>query len=513
VAERIYLWKPGSGAPVKLSQGDDDFVFKLAFSPDGNILASVAKTSVLLWRVATGERIGSIPISAPAALDAIAFHPHQGNILAVAGTEVQLWNINTLKPLGPPLQDGSREHSLLAVAFSPDGGTIASAGTDHKVRLWSYPPSTDGRPFSTLTGHGRTVWNVAFDSARTLLSSGEAGEVIVWGLDRAAPLSNPLGIYPSTVLRVTADPTGHTLAIGDSAGGLTLRKVVPGATEAPLEHRHQKAIRSLALVEDGRLLASGDAAGKLFLWRDRQFLREINLTGERDPISSLALTPDGKRGAVGTRGGRIFLWDVAGMEPLTALQPAGDAVTALAFDPSSGNLVSAGGRKLTLWDTSRHMELGSEEKAHDTTIVNLAFRPSGSLLASGSLDGTVRLWSIGKALEAQGGELPIPLSNALAWSPDGTVLATGGIDGAISLLDMKERKLMGAGLPGAEHIVGLAFRDDGYLVSCSGKKITEWDLLYPRWISRACGIVNRNLSHAEWNKYMGRRKYRLICPS
>jgi WD40 repeat protein len=83
---------------------------------------------VQLWDPETGERVGR-PLSGT---DAVAFSP-DGSLLASAGSTVRMWDPASSEPVGRPLT--GHRHAPTAVAFSPDGKRLASA-SDDGVRLW-----------------------------------------------------------------------------------------------------------------------------------------------------------------------------------------------------------------------------------------------------------------------------------------------------------------------------------------------------------------------------------------
>src|SRR5262249_39716240 len=76
-------------------------------------------------------------------------------------------------------------------------------------------------------------------------------------------------------------------------------------------------------------------------------------------------------------------------------------------------------------------------KGHRGSVMAVAFAPDGTTLASGSRDGTVKLWDVKagtlqRTLEAHTGDV-----YAVAFSPDGKLLATGGGDRTMRLWDLR----------------------------------------------------------------------------
>jgi WD40 repeat protein len=148
----------------------------LAFSPDGKTLAAglgpLFGDGVLLWDLATGKRksIAKYDVSS------IAFTP-DSKMLAVASKSVRLYDLATGKEKA--FLSGHEEW-VTAVAFSPDGKTLASASMDKTVKLWDVALAKEK---ATLTGHTDGVLCVAFSPDGTMLASGSMDKSIkLWDL-------------------------------------------------------------------------------------------------------------------------------------------------------------------------------------------------------------------------------------------------------------------------------------------------------------------------------------------
>ncbi|MEO1006817.1 MAG: FHA domain-containing protein, partial [Cyanobacteria bacterium J06638_38] len=125
---------------VSLSQwgqilGHSQPLLSLAFSPDGQILASTAKDKTIkLWSMAEGTEIATLT-GHKLAPNALAFNP-DGQIIASGGADktIKLWNIARIEEIA---SFAAHKLTINALAYSPDGQTIASGSKDKTIKLWN----------------------------------------------------------------------------------------------------------------------------------------------------------------------------------------------------------------------------------------------------------------------------------------------------------------------------------------------------------------------------------------
>jgi WD40 repeat protein len=290
-----------------------------------------------------------------------------------------------------------------AVAFSPDGRWVLSAGGDESAA--GAPVGTvrirrveDDEVVQTLRGHGSVVQSMAISAdGRYVLSGGGRGGDIA---DDSADFS----------VRLWNWETGKEIHRFDS---------------------HTGQVRCLACSPKGLYAVSGSRDGTIRLY-DLQAREEIRQYGkeqndELGEVLSVAFSPDGRQILSG-HWDVVHLWDFQTGEHVQQFVGHDGPVRSVSFSADGQRALTAGtDETIRLWSCETGKEL-AQCAGHDKPVACATFVLGGRCILSAGADGTVRLWDVSSRKEIQSLQAHIKPINSIAVAPDGRRVLSGSED-------------------------------------------------------------------------------------
>ncbi len=415
----LIIWDAATGRQLHAIPDSKGNMARPAFSPDGARIALVSQktrdrfeSEVKLWDIATGKLVIALPVAigGTRSTSAVAFSP-DGKTLAAVGSassnssELHAWDIASGRQrftIQGPFRD-----QYVRPAFSPDSSRIACAGGDPRVGLWD---AASGKELAMYRGHTSKVCAVAFSrDGRHLLSADATESVKVWD---AHPRADALVLKPGGIpLCAAVSPDGQRIA--------TFAGIPAGAVKV------------------------WDLTGNPLLSLKRSTARENEGGNNR----VLDFSPKGDRLAFGTTswdGGKVWggltVWDAAGKELLN-LDEEGVGFSGVTLSPDGTRVAAASGpvdwtaspTKMTVrvWEIASGRQLLTIQPPPTFYWGAIAFSPDGTRLAAvcGGIGhpSQILLWDATTGSECARWQGPTGAGTSIAFSPDGRrVAATGG---------------------------------------------------------------------------------------
>ncbi|WP_344836041.1 serine/threonine-protein kinase [Actinocorallia longicatena] len=273
-----------------------------------------------------------------------------------------------------------------ALAFSPDGSRLVSAGGDGLV-WWN----TATRARTAIASGPNQTTSLAFSpDGKTIAAGGTDGTV--WLIDATSHQKRAvLTQHKGPVRSVAFSPGGEVLASGADDDTIWLWDPATGKETAPLKG-HKDDVHGVAFSPDGKTLASGAFDRTVRIWNVGDRREEHSFTDHRAGVTGVAFSSDGKTVASSSEDQTVRVWDVPGLKNTHVFGDHADTVLAVAFSPDGRTLASAGWDNTTrLWNTST-WQASSSLTDQSAYVAALAYARTTGTLATGSNDRTIRLY-------------------------------------------------------------------------------------------------------------------------
>ncbi len=326
-----------------------------------------------------------------------------------------------------------------------------------------------GINYRSYKAHKGEIRSIAFIPGKNeFFTSGNDGQVVKWSLERKDQTLQVIYSGNDVIDVMAVSPDASWLACGSTNSSIRMIPLKGNNIGYELGG-HSGGIKSLVFSYDGKYLYSAALDGKVLKWDIAARTSKNVATGSME-ITSIDISSGGNFLAGIGADGNVLVWNPDHSKDNFKIETTGRNIKSVRFNPGNNLLaVGDGDGNIELWDIELHKKL-SGVKAHDGQINDIQFNPALFQMATAGNDKKLKIFNIKDPADLT--EPPVTFSDndgfvlVMKFSPDGQMIVSG---------ESGEQ----------DNLVG---------------RPTHADNL----INNICSIVSRNMTHEEWNSYVGK---------
>jgi len=401
----------------------------IKFSSSGQYMFSLSGMSRLnVWDMANGSHLASLDGS-PARIEDVVFSPNHQNIIGCGlDRKVHIWDTQTGN-LSESLSD--HDSPLYKISIDPNGKFFATLGADGSAAIWD---------LNRLSYHVGLETDIAirpplvFDPSGTrLLTRGSTGNrLLIWEVATGQLIENrPVGKHTDLIHFIREGQ--YFVSIGEE-GEFQIRDGITGSVENTFSAGNAQLIYAGA-VDDGKSMVLVDVSGRIYIW---DYSKQAQIFDFRTGMTNPSVVGfDGRRIVLSSPSSPSYhkVWDATTGTHLGKIMVFGEDMRVAAIAPGS-DVVTTGSQNgvVRIWDLGkrkRHFSLNG----HRMMVNFVTFNNDGSRLITGGSEASAKIWDcrsgrmVAELLEHESAIIQA------VFSHDGTKLATVSADGAIGLWD------------------------------------------------------------------------------
>jgi WD40 repeat protein len=506
---RLEILSASDGSFVCSSEGQDGtFVISVDFSPNGEFLVTGrASQHVEVFPVDRNGTVGTSMrlVGLPEGAVYSARFSRDGSKL-VAGAHdgnCMVWEF----PSGERVTNFREEAAVYSVDFSPDGSRTVTGLTSGVARVRDVRSS---RELFTLAGHSDSLRSVAFSPDGGLLATAsDDATVRCWDAGTISQDTCKLVLrHPEPVYCVAFSPDGSQVVTAPSQQGPRVWDSRSGAHLLTLGNSQEKVLCA-AFSNDGSRLVTAGQSRTITLWDAEDGQELFELWWPDAALNWASFSPDSHQMVVASAPGStgtasVVLWDLDSRTATRSHTYEMD-VPCASFSTDGSRIVVASGREVHVWDA----DMSEQQlcvKVHSFAEF-VEFSPDGSQIVAALDNGTAVL------IDATSGSLLLSLqghtgvATSARFAPDGRQILTSSVDGTCRVWDLTEGEPVSVVNQGSAVAVA-AYSPDGLWIATCAKdgEVRIWNnSSLEAAIARARTRVFRALTPAERSEY-GLRK-------